>query len=36
VYDLETSRICTPYTYDIGTLRVKHKSFIAFAFKMVF
>jgi hypothetical protein len=23
--DLETSRICTPYIYDISTLRVKRK-----------
>jgi hypothetical protein len=23
VCDLETSRICTPYIYDISTLRVK-------------
>jgi hypothetical protein len=24
VCDLETSRICTPYIYDISTLRVKN------------
>jgi hypothetical protein len=24
VCDLETSRICTPYIYDIRSLRVKH------------
>jgi hypothetical protein len=24
VYDLETSRMCTPYTYDFRSLRVKH------------
>jgi hypothetical protein len=23
VYDLETSRICTPYIYDISHLRIK-------------
>jgi len=23
VYDLETSRICAPYIYDISNLRVK-------------
>ena len=25
MYDLETSRICAPYIYDISSLRVKHQ-----------